>query len=241
MIQPLQDLRHAGKTGPWRQGGSRHHDHRQIQGAGGGQLGLGPDSTGVFGDDDVDAVVAQQSKIAGHVEGTAGDHGGAAGQQGCGRFVDQAQQIVVLRRAGKDANMLAADGQKHAGGLLWQGLCCVVNVLHLAPAGFHRPRRAFQGGKGQVQRGASLKGVTAHLGGKGMGGVDHMGDLFVAQPFGQAIHAAKATYALGQGLGHGYCGATGIGKHRVDPGIGQAFGQKARLGGAAEQKDAVHG
>ena len=74
-----------------------------------------------------------------------------------------------------------------------------------------------------------------------MRGVDDVGDVLVLQIADQSRHTAKAAHTLGQGLGHRVRRAPGIGKHCIDPGSRQGPGKQAGFGGAAQQKDAVHG
>ncbi len=241
MTQPVQHLGHTAKGWALWQRRPRHHDHPQTQGPGGGQLGLGTAAAGVLGHNDVDPVTLQEGEIACDVKRTARDHRGAVWQQGRGGRVDQAQQVMVLRRGGKDIDILPAYRQKNAGGHVGQGLRGIVKALHLGPTRLNRPGWTQQRYEGHVQGVAGGGNVVADLRGKRVGGVNHMGDLFIAQPGGQAKDATKAADALRQGLGEGRGGSTGIGKHRVDPGLGKRLSHEARLGGAAEQKDAGHG
>ena len=243
MTQPVHHLGDGGKAWSFGQGRSAYHDDRQAERAGGSQFGIRARPTGILGNDDINVVICQQSKIVVEPEGSARNHDGRLRQQGFGRWIDKPQQIVVLRRGFEQMQVLTADRQKdvHGGGR--QRLHRVINSLHDVPhvTLFRLPRRAFQRGKGQGQGLASHGGVMTHLRGKGVGGVDDMGDVLVAQIADQARNAAKTADPLGQGLCYGFGCTTGIGKDRVATGRGKCAGQQAGFGGAAQQKDAVHG
>ncbi len=243
MTKPVHHLRNSGEAGPFGQGRAIDHDDPQAQYAGGGQFGVGPAAAGVFGDDDVNVVILQQREVVGVVERAAGDDGGGLGQQGFARRVDEPQKVVVLRRCGKHVQVLAADGKEDLRRDAGQGFDCILNALHGVPdvALLRLPRGAFKGGKGHGQSLTGGGGMVAHLRGKGMGGVNHMGDFVVCKIGRQAGDTAKAANPLGQGLLYGINGASGIGKDGVDLGRRQGLGQQARLGCAAQQKDAVHG
>ncbi len=84
-------------------------------------------------------------------------------------------------------------------------------------------------------------GVTAHLRGEGMGRVDHAGDMVLRDKRQQSGHAAKATYAGGQGLRHGGGRASGIAEQRIIATVGQRAREVGRLCRAAKNEGARHG
>lgn len=244
MTDPVHHLGEGGKTWAVGQGGPIDHDDRQAKVAGGGQFGLGTAAAGVLGDHDLDAVVAHQGQVLRDHKGATRDHNVNMGQgQRIGRRVHQTEQIVVLGHRGKTVQVLTANGQKYPCGGEGQGESGVVQSRHLGPlvAGARLPGWPLESSQRQAELGAGRGGISAHFGGKGVGGVDHMADGFVAQIGGQARHTTKTANPLGQGLCHRIGSAAGIGKHGVDARIGQGLGKLAGLGRAAEQKDAAHG
>lgn len=244
MTEPRHHVSHRAKAGAFGQGGAIDHDHLKAKAAGRDQFGLRARAARILGDDNLDGMIAQQGKVILHLERSTGVDDLCVRQGlGFGLLVNQTQQIVVLRPDHKAGQVLASDGQKDPGRVLRQGGCSGGQVGDHGPmvAGLRLPRGALKSREGQVKVVARGGGVVAHLGRKGMRGVDDMGDVLVAQISDQARYAAKAADAQGQGLGYRVGRTPGIGKDRVNPGFGKGTGQEARLGRAAEQKDALHG
>lgn len=74
-MQPRHCLGRVHHDLPRGQYGPVDHDHRQVQGARGDQLGLGPRPTGVLGDQMGDGMGPQQGLVTFHREGAARDDG----------------------------------------------------------------------------------------------------------------------------------------------------------------------
>lgn len=242
--QPCHDLRHGCRAGAGRYGGAVDHYDRDLQAAGGVEFGARARAACVLGDDMGDAVIAQKGGVGGFGERAFGEDDRRVGQgkRGFG-FVHQSQQIVVLRFGGKGVQGLLADGQKHAGGTGGKRDCRLIGVGNMGPAvGIGGgPRRAFKGDERGFRGRAGGDSIGADAGGKGVGGVDHMGDPFGFDITGKAFGAAEASGSGGQGLGYGGVGASGVGKDGIYACGGKFAGQKAGFGGAAEKKDARHG
>ncbi len=106
------------------------------------------------------------------------------------RRIDQAQQVVMLRLGREGREGLPADGQEDPAGLFRQGGDGGGDIGDMASS--RRPRRpptarAHSAISGIPASRSGRDGVAAHLGGKGMGRVDDMGD-----PFGpQVVHEAR--------------------------------------------------
>lgn len=242
--QPDHDLGCAAGDGTWGDGRAVDQDHRKGKVAGGGQLGFGPGAPGVLGDDDVDAVVLQQRKVAFGGEGAARDDGMGVGQgQRFGRRVDKAQKVVVLRGLGEKAKVLATDGEEDPARGLAKGGNRGFKVGDVGPVVLRSggPRRAFKGDQGRVGFGAGGDGIRAHLRGERVGRVDHMGDGFGLDVGLEAFGAAKAADADGQRLGDRGLGATGVGIDSIHPRLSQGAGHLCGFGRSAQKKDARHG
>lgn len=242
-MKPSENLSHGFDLGPVRHKGPVNQDHRQVQRTGGVQLGAGARSSSVFGDDMGDVVGSQQSKVALKAEGAARyDRAGLWQRQTCGR-IDKAQKVMMLGFYGEYLKVLATDGEEDFGGVIGQRLNGAYHIRDRLPAVAEAglPRLTLQGQKGQAGDFGGFDGVGAHLRGEGVGGVDQVSDVFGAQVGDEALDAAEATDALGQGLLHRAFRSSGIGEDARNTLISQGFGKHRGFGGAAEQKDTGHG
>lgn len=222
---------------------SLDHDHRDLRRTGRIQLCPRARTARVLGHDKADAMLGQKAGILGQSKGPARKDDRCVGQyqRRFGR-IHQPQDIVVLRACGEVAKVLLADGQKDPRGRLGQGGDSGVQIGHGLPdiARFGVPLWPLKTQERQSKGSTGLRRVLAHLGGKGVGCIDDMGDLAGLQIVRQSTNTAKAADACRQGLGQGACRASGIGKHCVHAQIGQSPGQKAGFGGATQEKDAGH-
>ena len=243
MIEPVHHLGYARKGQPRGQGGAVDHHDGQAQLARRVDLGTRAFATGVLGDHDVDAVLAHEGEVVLQEERPAGNHNFGPRQGQCGRGrIDQTQKVVMLCGAGKGGDGLASDREEDAGGHVGQGAGGSGFVGDNGPvvASLGLPSWTFERRKRHAGDGAGFDGVTAHLLGKWVGGVDQVGDVLGLKIGSQPCDPAKAADALGQGLRRRVRGAPGIGIDRVDAGIGEGLRHKPRLGGAAQQEDACH-
>lgn len=242
MTQPCQHLRDRGHDATRRQGWSVDHNNRHAQRAGGVEFGRSPRAACVFGDDMGDFVAAQQGGIACDIKGAARDNDGGIRQGlACGR-IDQPQQVMVLRLGGEGIKGLLSNRQEYPRRRVGQGGNRACDIRHMDPviAAGDLPRRALQGQQLHTAGKAGINRVPAHLRGKGVGCIDNMGDTVGAQVIAQTRHAAKTADAGGQGLGHGVCGATRIGKHGVYALCCKGGGKLTCLSGSA-QEEGAHG
>ena len=114
-MKPAQNLLHRLYPGPFGHKGAVDQDHRQVQHAGGIQLGAGPGAPGVLGDDLADLVGFQQIKITRQRERAARNDGTGLWQWQVFGRIDKAQKIMVLGLCGKNLKVLATDGKEDAG------------------------------------------------------------------------------------------------------------------------------
>ena len=218
-------------------------DDRQMQRARRIQFGAGAIAAGIFRNHMRDAVRGQQHQVGGHLEGTATNDDRRIRQRQR-RFwpVDEAQQIKMLRRSGKGSDVAATDGEKNAGGRVWQRCGGGGDIRHGAPivTGPRDPRRAFE--SDQCCSGLRTGGnrVAAHFSGKGMRGVDDVRDALGGEILDEAVDATKTAGAHGQRLRDRSGGSAGIGIDGIDVGRDERPGDLRRFGRAAEKENA-HG
>lgn len=217
--------------------------HRNLLDQSRFQLGLGADTARVLGDDMRDAVALQQGEVILQPEGTAGDQGCGVGQrQGAFGRIDQTQKIVMLGFGGKSGKRLFADGQKDTARIIGQGGNGGFRIRSHVPV-IARPRQpgwTHQRAKRRSRREAGRYSIAADLRGKGVGGIDNMGDLIGANIVRQPHRTAKPTDADRQRLRDRLFGSTRIGKDCVHPGTRQITGQCRGFGRATQEKDARH-
>jgi len=242
-MKPRKNFLQAVNARPFGYKGALDHNHWQAQLA--RRINLRPRAltTRVLGDDMGDAVRLQQVKVALQRKGAARDQGRDMGQGQSGGLIHQPQKIMMLRLCGEIFQRLAADSQENLCRFVGQGHDSARHIRHVLPkvsfGGL--PRCAFKGQQLNLGHGCGLNRVAAHLGRKGVGRVDQVGDTFSAQIAYQSLYPAKAANALGQGLAQGCFGASGIGKDRINALFCQSFRQIRCLSCATKQKDAGHG
>ena len=243
----MQPVHHGGDaSGDWAVGdcGPGNQDHRQCQATGCLQLGQRPRAARVFGDDMGDGMGAHQIHIGFHSERPAIQHHfGIRHGQSCIWGIDQSQQVEMLGLGGKSGQRLLADGKKNAGRRGGQGGNGAVGIWHMQPLipRLGLPRGTFVGDQGNVGHFAGRDRVAADLGGKGVRGIDDMGDCRVNDVIGKTLDAAVTAQTGGQGLFDRIGGASGVGKDGVDSGVGKGVGKGGCLCRATQKKDAHDG
>lgn len=207
------------------------------------QLGLGADTTSVLGDYMGYPVALKQGEVVCKPEGAARDQGCGVGQrQGAFGRIDQTQKIVVLGFGGKSAKRLFADGQKDTARIIGQGGNSGLYIRNHVPV-IARPRhpgRTHQCAQRHAGCGAGGYGIAADLCGKGVCGIDDMGDLIGADVICQPRIATKSTDAGWQRLRDGLFGSARVGKDCIYPGARQFPRQRRRFGRATQEKDSRH-
>ncbi len=210
----------------------------------GDQFCLGAHAARVLGNDMTNGMVAQKGDVAVNCEGAGVNHrlGMRQGQRPFGR-IDQPQQVMVLGFGGKSGQPLLANRQKHPRGGFWQSRDSGYGIGNMGPTvpGLCDPRGTLEHQKRNAGHLAGRYRIQAHLGGKGVGGVDHSADALGLQIVQQPFHSAKAANAGRQGLRFGRIGAPGVGEYRVQPRLGAGSGQLAGFGRTAKDQDACHG
>jgi len=209
----------------------------------GDQLGLRAGSAGILADDQLRLVALHQGGIAGRVKRSAGHDNIAVGQGVRFGFINQTQQIAVLGLARKTLQMHPAKRQKNPFGRAIKGSDSGVDIADLTPliTLARHPGRTGQSGQRYPGPGTGENRIAAHPGGKGMGGVDDVGDGIGAQVFHQAGDAAKAADAHRNRLCPGSANPACVRKNYPDVPGGHQFGQRAGLTcSAKDQKGLGH-
>lgn len=242
MSQPVQNLRHARQLMPLRQGWTIDHQYRHAQRPRGIQLGTSSAAACVLGHNQFNSVALHQRPVIRFRKRPARDnylairHGQSAG------FIHQPQQIAMLRLGGEILKVHAPNGQKDTLRRAGQGSHCAVDIRNMLPAipFLRHPGRAVQRHQWHSGVAAGCNGITAHLRGKGMGGVDHMGDRMGAKVPRQPVYAAKTTHTNWQGLRTRVINPSGVGIGCRDALTGHGFSQRVGLCGAAKDQEMCH-
>mmetsp|Transcript_29006 Transcript_29006/g.55661 ORF Transcript_29006/g.55661 Transcript_29006/m.55661 type:complete len:246 (+) Transcript_29006:2163-2900(+) len=240
MINPVHHLGHAIRLRPRGDHGTVDHDHRQVQGTRGLDFGIGPGAAGILGHHQINAVLRHQRAVirggerpARHQHMVIGK-----GRRDLGR-VNEAQQIEMLRIGREVLQMHPPYGQHHAG--RWSVQCAhgTGNIGHVGPiiARLSAPRCADQRDQGYARLRTGLHRIAAHLGGKRVGRIDHMSDLFCAHIRHQPLHTAKAAHPLRQWLPLWARHAPGKAHNAAQPHLCGSIGKGRRLKRAPEDQE----
>jgi len=239
MTQPLQNRGHVENLLTRGQGGSVDHHNRQTQFARGKQLGLRARATGVFGNDTGDPMGAHQLQVSLNGERPAVCYHDVIceGQGGAWR-IDEAQQVKVLRIRCEFLKVHTPDSQHDPFTRHIQRRDSRGYVGHIYPvvALLSTPRCARKRYQRILGRLARLNRIQAHLGGKGVRGVDQMCDLVVNDISGKAFGTVKAADALGKRMPDWACDTARQRKRALKSRIIQRLTQQSGLGCAAKDQ-----
>jgi hypothetical protein len=244
MTQPFHHYGDVSGHGTVSNRWTRDQDNWQMQTAGGLQLGQRPSAAGVFGDDMGDGMGAQKVHVGFNREGAAiKDHFGIGQRQGGGGCIDKAKQVKMLGLCGEGGQGLLADGKEYPGRNRGQSGNRRFGIGDMQPVipRLRAPFRAFMGNKGRASHATGFNRVSADLHGKGMRGIDNMGDLRINDVVGKTFDATITAKAGGQGLLYRVGGAASVGKDGVYSGIRERMGKGCGFGCATQKKDAHYG
>jgi len=143
---------------------------------------------------------------------------------------------MVLGLGGKGCKVHAANSEQHALGRARQGADGFIDTCHALPL-VTVNRSPGRPGKGNGFYAALSRygcHVRAHLRGKGVGGIDDMGDALLGHKGGKAANTAKAANAGWQWLGFRRGNTTRIAENGGKLALGNRTGQGAGLRGSPE-------
>lgn len=163
-------------------------------------------------------------------------------EQRLGR-IDEPEQVVVLRLVREIRKVHAPHGEHHALARARKRLHRPGNVRNIDPAValLRLPRRAGERDQRHLRPCAGSHGVGAHLRGKGVGGVNDMGDARLGQVVRKPLDPAETADAQRQRLRGGIGHAPGHRDRAVQPCIGKGAAKARAFGGAAKhEKVACH-
>lgn len=244
MIEPGHHFGDGCSAGALWHGGPFDHDDRNAALPRGVDFGAGATAAGIARHEECDVLVAHQGKVAIQAKGAAGDDDfGVWQRQVRIRFVDEAQEIAVLRLGGEWREVLAADSEEDGRRLIRQcgsGAFEIWNRDPIIVSGW-RPRRSDERNQTRLGLGARRDGVLAHGVGEGVRRIDDVGDAFITDEGCEAFAAAVAAGADGERLVDGNLGAARIGIDRVKARVGNAARECVGVTCSAQYEDAGHG
>lgn len=242
--EPLEHRLHRRNGRPCRQYGPLDQDHGASQLPRGIQFGPPAAAAGVLRDEQGDRVLLHQRQVPFERKGAAIDHNNTLLRRETHPGIDHPQQPPVLpARLQKGGDLLPPDRQKDPLRCFGQCRNCRGNVGHRVPtiARLWLPRGTLQRNEWNSGGSARGNGVAAHLSGKRVGGIDHVGDALFPQVSDQSLHSPKTTDPGGERLGDRLGCTTGIGKDCRHASRCQRTREQARLYGTAQQQDSQHG
>ncbi len=239
MSDPIQHILHTENFMPGWDIWPVDHSHRQAQLTRGFNLGIGAFSARVFRQNTVNLKPLHQGFVIRRGKRPARDDDVVVRKRrGRGWRIDKAQQVEMLRIGREFGQMHPSNGQHHApGGALQCGTGCG-DIRHALPAitGNWRPWCAGQRDQRHASLGTGGNGISAHLRGKRMGGIDNMCDPLILKVTDQTLHPPKPPDPTVNRLTHRAFHTTGERDHGAQPCLMHSTRQGRRLGRAAEDQ-----
>ncbi len=245
MIKFQNSLVKCGNTGPVVNRRAFDQDNGDFQRSCGGKLAISCWSTAVFGDDQIDFVVAQKRQFARFVKRASGENITDMGQGE--RWLDRvnaANDIMMLRGLQNRAKFLTAKRHKNALGCfsgLGNGLFNSGDLLPLIPLN-RKPWCPAQSEKLKVGLADCGDSICGYVHRKRVGGINQNGNVLRDQIACEPFCTTKAASAHRHGLSCRVFGATGQRQGDVEVGARrQSFSQQAGFISAAKnEKSGAH-
>lgn len=198
------------------------HDHGKLQVARRFDFRIGRGASGILGNKNIDAVVAQQSRFARAVERATGrDEINLRRKARAFGRLDAADQVGVLRRCGKCREALAADAEEHAAWVWAESPSGGLGIGNTGPAvasgGF--PFRTNDGANGKAEAGCCGLSIGGDARCEGMRRIDYGLRLVVLEPGYEPVHAAEAADSGFDAARGRVCRAAGEGQGRMKPSV----------------------
>ncbi len=242
MRQPVQNLRDIRQLGPLRQGRPVYHQNRQAQRPCGIQLGPRAGAARILGYNQLRTVTFHQGPIIFNRErAPRNDHITIRERQSV-RIVHQPQKIVMLRLGCEVMKMHAANCQEDAAGWTRQRFDCAFNIRYVLPVVpvLRDPGRPGQSSQGRCDPRTGFHRISAHLRRKGMGRINNMADVVLADVPNQPLCTAKPAYAHGHGLRARAIDATSVRIRGGNTLLSNRFCQSIRLCRTTKNQEVGH-
>ena len=242
MIEPHDRVVYRPDRGRHGYRRTAQHDDRDTERTGGGDLAVARRAAAVLGDNDIDGMIEEQRAVIPFAERAAPPHIGRVRQQQ-GRIdrIDAADQIIVLRRRYEWRKPVAPKRDKDAARPFSQYADRLAGIGRLVPAVATngepwRPAQRDEGNAGCAGGGGGVYRYDPRI---RMRCVDHRIDPLFDEIMRKPGGAAETAAADRHWQQHRRSGPAGERQYDLKIGaLGQALGQAARFGGAAEDKDA---
>lgn len=241
------DERHGGVDGT--DGGDTggrtalDHDYLNAERARRCDLAIGGAAAGILGDDDIDALVLEQSPLIFFAERAAGEKVTAVGN-GEWRLdgIDAAHEIAMLGCSREASGFLATDREEDLARLAAQRSDGGLDILHARPAVAigRLPGWTAKCEDWDTRAVCGHGGVGGDFAREGMSGVYHEIDLFLSQIINEPLDTSEAANPRRQGQRLGIGGPPRKGDDcRNVVARREFFGQAASLGRASQYQDTV--
>ncbi len=222
--------------------GTGHNDDRQAQGTRRRNLRVSRTTSGILGDQNVDALAFHQRALSRFIERRTVENGNhVRNRQNVADRFDGADQISMLWSLREGMKLKAPDREEYAAGYLSKSTDGSIHGRNIDPAIaiLPRPGRTSQGEERGAGYRAGSRSIVRHDGGKGMRRIDDSFDALVLQEANESLNAAETAGAGWDGQGSGIVGATGHGQQRTELGPAcQPIRERGSLGGAAQNENA---
>jgi hypothetical protein len=210
-----------------------------------GDFGVGCGTPAVLGDDHIDLVIVDEAEFTTLVEGTAaGDIMNRIERERWLDRIDASNQIDMMWCRLEGANLISTECQKDPARLGPQRVDSRVNGLYADPniAFQLAPSRPAYGDDGDIRGTGSCGRIRRNPRGIGMRRIDDQVYFLVVEECSESRRAAEAADTGRDGLLRRTAGTAGERQDQIEIGAaGKKTGKFARLGRAAQNKDACHG
>ena len=244
MIEPRERVVHCAHTGRIRSRRPPQNNRLNAKRPRGRDLAVGRAATAILRYDEVDLVLRHQCAVIGFAERAARrDVGDMRNRQRRVHRIDAADQIAMLRRAGKRREVVAADGDEHIAAFLSNGLCRRTRVADLDPSVAHygAPWRPAHRHKWHAEFTRCRGGVLGNHVGIRVSGIDQRINAFRPKIIGQALRATKAADADRHGMRNGRARTPSERQRHVKAtALGKPFRQLPGFRRAAEDENLSH-
>lgn len=245
MSQPVHHLIDAMRLLPFGNCGPVDHEDRHAQITCGKDLGPRARPACVFRHHKVDAIFGEKRPVAvAHERSSINQNMSLRKPERVFRRINQPQQVEMLGIGGEGGQMHAPNGQHYAFGWSAKGSNRPVDIGHVMPviASLCHPRRPGQSDQRRCGVRTGRNRIVAHLGGKRVRGVDHMGHGIVPDVGVQSLDPAKASDPCLDAIGRRAFHPTRQGHSGLVPGRANRFAQRTGFGGATENQEVwTHG